>query len=75
MEITPDMLMHFKERMHISHNAEDENLKRHLRNSAAAIKRMVGEVDINSNFEAQNLCLKEHGTPTMIALNISRTTL
>lgn len=55
MEITPQLLEAFKERMHISHDAEDENLKRHLRNSAAAIRRMVGAVDIETNYEAQEL--------------------
>lgn len=55
MEITPDLLKDFKERMHISHSSEDLNLERHLRNSAVAIRRMVGDVDIYSNFEAQEL--------------------
>lgn len=55
MEITPRLLEDFKERMHISHGAEDGNLERHLRNSTAAIQRMVGKVDIYTNYEAQEL--------------------
>lgn len=55
MEITPRLLQEFKDRMHISHTAEDDNLERHLRNSAVAIRRMVGDVDITTNFEAQEL--------------------
>lgn len=55
MGITPQMIEAFKERMHISHDAEDANLERHLRNAEAAILRMVGPVDIETNFEAQEL--------------------
>ena len=55
MEITPQLLIDFKERMHISHDAEDANLERHLRNAESAIRRMVGDVDIYTNYEAQEL--------------------
>lgn len=55
MGITPSLVEDFKERMHISHSAEDANLERHLRNSEAAIIRMVGPVDIETNYEAQEL--------------------
>lgn len=58
MEITPGLVEEFKDRMHISHNTEDDNLERHLRNSAAAIKRMVGDVDIEKNFEARELVIE-----------------
>ncbi|MGX7596296.1 phage gp6-like head-tail connector protein [Planococcus plakortidis] len=55
MPITPTLVEDFKERMHISHSAEDANLNRHLRNAEAAIIRMVGPVDIATNYEAQEL--------------------
>lgn len=55
MPITPTLVEEFKQRMHISHGAEDANLQRHLRNAEAAIIRMVGAVDITTNFEAQEL--------------------
>lgn len=55
MPITPKLVEDFKERMHISHSSEDSNLERHLRNAEAAIIRMVGTVDIGTNYEAQEL--------------------
>ncbi|MBT2718333.1 phage head-tail connector protein [Bacillus sp. ISL-57] len=47
MEITTDLLEEFKERMHISHSSEDDNLKRLLSFSISAIKSSCGEFDIN----------------------------
>lgn len=58
MEITPGLVEEFKDRMHIFHSAEDGNLERHLRNSAVAIRRMVGDVDIEKNFEARELVIE-----------------
>ena len=55
MPITPTLVEDFKDRMHISHNSEDANLQRHLRNAEAAIIRMVGPVDITTNHEALEL--------------------
>ena len=46
--ITPQIVEDFKERMHITHN-EDENLKRLLSSSYAAIKRDCGEFDIKTS--------------------------
>lgn len=55
MEITPLMLQEFKDRMHISHSSEDKNLELLLKNSAAALKRMVGDYDIHTNYEVKEL--------------------
>ncbi|WP_350300601.1 phage gp6-like head-tail connector protein [Peribacillus frigoritolerans] len=45
--VTSDLLEEFKERMHISHSSEDDNLKRLLSFSISAIKSSCGEFDIN----------------------------
>ncbi|MGY3717185.1 phage gp6-like head-tail connector protein [Sutcliffiella cohnii] len=45
MEITQDLLQEFKDRMHISHN-EDNNLKQLLSFSITNIKSSCGEFDI-----------------------------
>jgi|SRR5690625_436187 len=42
-----EVLKEFKGRMHISHNAEDDNLKRLLSFSVLAIKASCGEFDID----------------------------
>lgn len=47
MDITTDLLEEFKERMHISHSSEDDNLKTLLSFSISAIKSSCGEFDIN----------------------------
>lgn len=44
--VTPGLLEEFKERMHITHD-EDDNLKRLLSFSISAIKSSCGEFDIN----------------------------
>ncbi|WP_437177575.1 phage gp6-like head-tail connector protein [Heyndrickxia camelliae] len=44
--ITDELLKEFKDRMHISHTSEDDNLKRLLSFSAIAIKSSCGEFDI-----------------------------
>jgi len=49
------MLQEFKDRMHISHSSEDQNLELLLKNSAAALKRMVGDYDIHTNYEVKEL--------------------
>ncbi|MET1177562.1 phage gp6-like head-tail connector protein [Peribacillus simplex] len=46
MEITYELLSQFKDRMKISHSKEDENIKKTLSFSYAAIKRKCGEFDI-----------------------------
>ncbi|HEY4601256.1 MAG TPA: phage head-tail connector protein [Cerasibacillus sp.] len=45
--ITDEFLKEFKERMHISHNSEDDNLKRLLSFSISYIKEKCGEFDLN----------------------------
>ncbi|MFJ7932310.1 phage gp6-like head-tail connector protein [Peribacillus sp. NPDC096448] len=47
MDISTNLLEEFKERMHISHTSEDDNLKRLLSFSISAIKSSCGEFDIN----------------------------
>lgn len=47
MDISTNLLDEFKERMHISHSSEDDNLKRLLSFSISAIKSSCGEFDIN----------------------------
>lgn len=45
-DVSSDILVEFKERMHISHSSEDDNLKRLLSFSISAIKSSCGEFDI-----------------------------
>jgi hypothetical protein len=47
LDISTNLLEEFKERMHISHSSEDDNLKRLLSFSISAIKSSCGEFDIN----------------------------
>lgn len=54
-EITPDLLSDFKERLHISHGAEDANLKRLLAASLKWVERNCGEFDIHTHDEAKEL--------------------
>lgn len=53
--ITPQMVTEFKERMHITHSAEDSNLERLLSSSYEAIKRDCGEFDINTSETGKEL--------------------
>lgn len=46
MSITEGLLKEFKDRMHITHSIEDDNLKRLLSFSIAAIKSNCGAFDI-----------------------------
>ena len=48
MNITSEVLMEFKERMHLEDH-EDPNLMRILSASAKALKRMCGDYDINTD--------------------------
>ena len=54
-EITPELLAEFKARMHITHGAEDDNLKRILSFSISALKRDCGEFDVNVNETGKEL--------------------
>ncbi|WP_445668950.1 phage gp6-like head-tail connector protein [Niallia sp. FSL W8-0951] len=47
MEITQELVQEFKERMHIYHSSEDDNLKRLLSFSISALKNSCGEFDVN----------------------------
>ncbi|MDV7767600.1 phage gp6-like head-tail connector protein [Peribacillus sp. CSMR9] len=49
MEITYELLLQFKERMKISHTKEDDNIKKMLSFSYAAIKRKCGVFDIETH--------------------------
>lgn len=53
--ITPTELEEFKERMHITHSAEDSNLNRLLSFSVASIKSKCGEFNIQENEQAKEL--------------------
>ena len=55
MEITPQMVEEFKERMHITHSMEDSNLQRLLSSSYEAIKRDCGDFDITKNVMGREL--------------------
>lgn len=55
MEITPKMLNEFKERMHISHSSEDDNLKRLLSFSIADLQDKCGPFDVEENERAKEL--------------------
>jgi len=45
MNVTQEMVEQFKDRMHISHSAEDDNLKQMLSFSVSALKQKVGDFD------------------------------
>lgn len=49
--VTPNLLQTFKERMHITHDAEDSILESLLSFSISAIKSKVGEFDITGEQE------------------------
>lgn len=53
--ITPEILKEFKERMHISHSAEDGNLTRLLSFSYADIQTKCGAFDIAVNERGKEL--------------------
>lgn len=44
--VTPELIQEFKERMHISHNGEDDNLKRLLSFSVAFVEDKCGSFDL-----------------------------
>ncbi|MED1603646.1 phage gp6-like head-tail connector protein [Alkalihalophilus marmarensis] len=53
--ITPEIVQEFKERMHITHSAEDSNLQRLLSFSYARIKSACGDFDIHNNLTGKEL--------------------
>ncbi|MGG3383076.1 phage gp6-like head-tail connector protein [Heyndrickxia faecalis] len=54
MEITNQLLQEFKDRLHISHSSEDDNLKRLLSFSVSAIKSSCGDFNIYGTSETDN---------------------
>lgn len=48
MDISNEVLKEFKERMKISHNSEDSNLKRLLSSSAIALNQSCGTFDLSN---------------------------
>lgn len=55
MSITNEILIEFKERMHLTGSYEDNNLKRILSASIFALKRSCGDFDINTHEEFKEL--------------------
>ena len=55
MDITPQVLDEFKQRMHITHGAEDENLKRLLSFSVLDLQEKIGMMDIEKDERAKEL--------------------
>ncbi|WP_318247553.1 phage gp6-like head-tail connector protein [Cytobacillus kochii] len=55
MEITPELVEEFKQRMHISHSSEDDNLKRLLSFSYEDIKAKCGVFEIGKNKRGKEL--------------------
>lgn len=53
--ITPQIVEEFKERMRITHSAEDDNITRLLSSSYAAIQRNCGTFDISSSETGKEL--------------------
>lgn len=53
--VTLELLKEFKERMHISHSSEDDNLKRLLSFSLADLQEKCGKFDIDENERAKEL--------------------
>jgi len=55
--VTTNLIEEFKERMHVSHN-EDDNIKRLLSFSIAYVKSKIGEFEIEENERAKELVLE-----------------
>ncbi len=53
--ITDELLKQFKERMHIFHKGEDDNLKELLSFSVSFVESKIGEFDIEENLKAKEL--------------------
>ncbi|EAG7105760.1 phage gp6-like head-tail connector protein, partial [Listeria monocytogenes] len=49
MEVSDDLLKKFKERMHISHNSEDSNLKELLSFSIADLQEKCGLFNVDEH--------------------------
>lgn len=55
MDITPELIKELKDRLHITHSAEDDNLSFLLQSSYEDIKQKCGEFDINENVRGKEL--------------------
>lgn len=55
MEISDELLQEFKDRMHITHDIEDENLKRILSFSVVDLIAKCGPFDISIHEKAKEL--------------------
>jgi hypothetical protein len=55
LEITQELLLEFKNRMHISHSSEDDNLKRLLSFSVEVLQEKCGAFDAEKNTRAKEL--------------------
>lgn len=55
MIISDELLQEFKERMHITHDVEDENLKRLLSFSVVDLTQKCGPFDLTTNEKAKEL--------------------
>lgn len=53
--ITDELLKQFKDRMHIFHKGEDDNLKELLSFSIAFVESKIGDFDIDDNEKAREL--------------------
>lgn len=53
--ITEELLKQFKDRMHIFHEGEDDNLKELLSFSISFVESKIGEFDIEENLKAKEL--------------------
>ncbi|AGR07048.1 phage gp6-like head-tail connector protein [Listeria monocytogenes] len=58
MEVSDDLLKKFKERMHISHNSEDSNLKELLSFSIADLQEKCGLFNVDEHFRARELVIE-----------------
>lgn len=56
--VSTELLKEFKDKMHFSHSSEDDNLNKLLSFSITAIKKMVGDVDIEQHAGARELVLE-----------------
>lgn len=56
--ISEELLKHFKDKMHIFHDGEDDNLKELLSFSIAFVESKIGKFNIEENKKAKELVLE-----------------
>lgn len=56
--VSDDLVEEFKNRMRISHNIEDDNLKELLSFSISYLENRCGDFDINENLQAKELVIE-----------------